>query len=1052
MRLPGRRTLKRIAKRVLPRTYLDDVRRERRIAESIRRSGLFDVEWYTAQLGRPLPAGVDPIDHYVGHGAETGVSPNPCFDPDWYMSRPNAPRRLDVTPFVHYINRGAGRGISPHPLFDSATYLRRHPEAKGHPGGPLGHYLEKGWRTGEAPSAAFDPEVYANRFPEVQGPPLRDFAMRVRRVLDETRGSDHLPRTADSFDHEAAQRFTEQIRAEYAALGEEPPLVTIVIPTKDRLDGVVTAVESVLAQTYRNWQLIVVDDGSTDDTVGALQRYADDQRIEVIRREHSGGVSVARNVGLAQARGAYVAYLDSDNTWVPEFLEVMVAFVRTRGLRFGYAVSELIEDKANGRTGYRNLPFDKAALIERNFIDCIVVLHERSLLDEVGPFDENLRRNVDWDLFIRMAQVTDFALAPFVATQYDAWERRSDRITINEPFGYRYVIRAKHLLDWDAAEAALPQRSPGSVSVVLHAHDTAPELTAAVEQLVAVTREDVEIIVVDAKLADSDALQAQFLPLRFPQVSVLRQTQKLSAELARTIGALASHGETIVFLTADTRVEADWLEPLLAPLAAGEAAATQPRVLLPDGTVWSAGLAFARDAHAHSLFRRFPGDAPEVVAGGTRAALAATCLAVRAADFVAVRGFDPLYVNDLDSGDLSLRLAAQGEGEPAYVAESIVSLLAEPERPATATSVATTMDNQELFAVRWADTVAVDDHQRWHESGFRIVGYSGDATTHAGFDPVVVRDREQRPLRWALKIGAPSVDRRLNWGDWHFAVALKDSLQRLGQEVVIDCKTAWERPTSIHDDVTVVLRGVSPYTPNPQHINLLWVISHPERVTRREMAGFDDVFAASTSLARRYSTELGSPVTPLLQCTDQHRFHPVPPHPTRRHEVLFVGNARGMRASVGTALEAGIVPTVYGLRWGGLVPDGAWQSDYLANEELPATYGAAGAVLNDHWDDMRRDGLLSNRLFDLAACGARVITDDVPGLSEVFGPAFLTYDSPETMAEAVKTHLSETPERAKLREELSETVRREHTFDARALTLVEAAQKLQAARDIVRTK
>ena len=83
-------------------------------------------------------------------------------------------------------------------------------------------------------------------------------------------------------------------------------------------------------------------------------------------------------------------------------------------------------------------------------------------------------------------------------------------------------------------------------------------------------------------------------------------------------------------------------------------------------------------------------------------------------------------------------------------------------------------------------------------------------------------------------------------------------------------------------------------------------------------------------------------------------------------------------------------------------------------EDLPATYRAAGVVLNDHWDEMRREGLLSNRLFDLAGCGARVVSDDVRGLRDVFGDAFDLQHAAELGA-AVATHLSESPERRELR-------------------------------------
>lgn len=1042
-------TVRRRLRRALPRRKADDVARRRRIADLVRASGLFDTEWYVQQLDAPLPAGVDPIDHYVATSGSTDISPNPAFLSEWYRTSPSTPRELDVAPFVHYVLRGISRNLPPHPLFDPEYYLAQHPEAADHRGGPLGHYLELGWRTGAGPHPDFDLDIYREVHGTTGVAPLTHFSRHTHEVLSASRGWEHLRRTSETFDHAAAERFTAETLAEYDRRSEDPPLVSIVIPTKDRRDGVLTAIGSVVAQSYPNWQLIVVDDGSTDGTAEAIEPLLADGRIELVRREHSGGVSRARNEGLARARGEYVAYLDSDNTWVTEFLAVMVAFVRTRSLRAAYAVSELVENVADGQRGYRALPFHREALWERNYIDCIVVLHERALLDEVGTFDEELRRNVDWDLLIRMSKVTDFALAPFIATRYDAWEERTDRITINEPMGYRFAVLGKHLVDWSAAEGGVGRRQPGTVSVVIHVRDAVAPVVETVERLFDHTdHAGLEVVLVDAKTSDAEFLRLQALTVRFPNVRVLRQTRMLPTELSRTIGAAHAHGETIVFLPARSRVEPGWLEPLRAALSDG-AAAAQPLIMLPNGTTWSAGTAFARDARPHNLFRFFPADAPEVVRPATPTGLSAAALAVRAADFVAVRGFDPLFVNDFDNPDLSLRLARHTQLPLQYVPGSVVVLRSTPQRGVGETATANATDSQELLSSRWHDEVRKDDTEAWRSAGYTIVGYDGGASTHWGYDPIVVRDRPDRPLRWALKIGAPDVANRTNWGDWHFAIGLKDALERLGQEVVIDSARAWYRPTSRFDDVALVLRGVSVYRVNPQQLNLCWVISHPERVTRRELAGYDGVFAASTHLAERLSVDLGTPVRRLLQCTDARRFRPsLTAAGDREPEVLFVGNARGMRASVGAALEAGIVPSVYGVRWDGLLPDGAWRGEYVPNDELPQLYANAGVVLNDHWDDMRTEGLISNRLFDLTACGARVVSDDVAGLDELFGDSVLTFTTPEELAAGVATHLAETPERAAARMALSEHVRREHSFDARATELVDVARRLVAERGL----
>ena len=97
------------------------------------------------------------------------------------------------------------------------------------------------------------------------------------------------------------------------AAGDEP-LVSVIVPTYNRVHYLQEAVDSVLGQTYHNWELIVVDDGSTDATASRL-RDLGDRRLRVVHLEHSGRPARVRNEGLACARGAYVAFLDSDDLW-----------------------------------------------------------------------------------------------------------------------------------------------------------------------------------------------------------------------------------------------------------------------------------------------------------------------------------------------------------------------------------------------------------------------------------------------------------------------------------------------------------------------------------------------------------------------------------------------------------------------------------------------------------------------------------------------------------------------------------------------------------------
>lgn len=304
-------------------------------------------------------------------------------------------------------------------------------------------------------------------------------------------------------------------------------------------------------------------------------------------------------------------------------------------------------------------------------------------------------------------------------------------------------------------------------------------------------------------------------------------------------------------------------------------------------------------------------------------------------------------------------------------------------------------------------------------------------------------------LRWSIKIAAPA-GRRLWWGDFHFAEGLSRALQALGQHVTIHAHEDWYGPTAPLDDVVLVLRGLKPYQPDDRQINLLWVISHPEEVTRVETTRYDGTFVATPLSANSHHRGV-RPVEPLLQATDPQRFCPGPTEADLRHEVLFVGNTRWrLRRSVEHALAAGLPLSVYGDGWDGQLPDTILRGARIPNKKLPRYYRSAGVVLNDHWEDMRREKLLSNRLFDAAACGARVVSDSVVGMESVFGDAIYTYEGPDQLGLVARRLLAEPDADSGRRRELAEHIRANHTFTVRARRLVTVAQEIAAQRAALR--
>lgn len=322
---------------------------------------------------------------------------------------------------------------------------------------------------------------------------------------------------------------------------------------------------------------------------------------------------------------------------------------------------------------------------------------------------------------------------------------------------------------------------------------------------------------------------------------------------------------------------------------------------------------------------------------------------------------------------------------------------------------------------------------------FAVADLRGPSLRRRPLERFALADGESVPrLRWAIKTAAPAGTRGESWGDTHFARGLASALERLGQYVAVDARPAAHRATVDLDDVSLILRGPERIEPPESATTIQWIISHPDEITADEVGRFDLVYAASDTWSAEASVRLGRAVLPLLQCTDTTRFSP---HGVQRSaDLVFVGTARGIvRPSVVEPLRAGAPLRVYGPDWRGFIPASAIAGTHVPNDELPLVYEAAGAVMNDHWPAMQREGFVSNRLFDVVSAGGRAISDDVSGISELFAGAVRTYRTTPELLELVASPLDSLfPEDAELAE-ISAEVRRRHSFDARAKELLDAA-------------
>jgi glycosyltransferase involved in cell wall biosynthesis len=184
-------------------------------------------------------------------------------------------------------------------------------------------------------------------------------------------------------------------------------MVSVVIPTHNRVELLKNAVESVLKQTYEDYEMIIVDDGSTDGTGEFLKGLRND-RMSFHRFQEPVGGNLARNKGITMASGEFVAFLDDDDEWMPEKLEKQMKLFEDNSVGLVYTGSEIIYTYYDIK--YKNIPRNRGDLFKKVLIrNCIgttsSVVVRKSILEIAGLFDEDIRMRQDQDLWIRICRL-----------------------------------------------------------------------------------------------------------------------------------------------------------------------------------------------------------------------------------------------------------------------------------------------------------------------------------------------------------------------------------------------------------------------------------------------------------------------------------------------------------------------------------------------------------------------------------------------------------------------------------------------------------------------
>jgi GT2 family glycosyltransferase len=467
------------------------------------------------------------------------------------------------------------------------------------------------------------------------------------------------------------------------------PLISVVLPTRNSNAGLLgKAIESVRAQTYDRWELVISDDASNSDELKmTLQQHAGEERIRLIEASVCGGIAINTNRGIDAAHGDYIAFLDHDDELSPDAFFYIALALQARQYGMLYSDEDRIEENEFRRcvhhTPHFKPAFDPDLLRALNYI-CHLVAVRADVVAAIGGLRAGFEGAQDHDFLLRAAAHLggrDIHHVPRVlyhwrvtpgsvsSTPAGAEDIQKNTVAAVEDELRSLNLSARVEIHTDPAGSArqfatrvrwtLPAPAP-QVSIVLPTRDRLDLLSPCLDSLVDSLHSysgQCEIIVVDNDSVEPATL-AYFASLsHIPQIRQLRFRGPFNWSAINNFAAGEATGEVLIFLNNDTVViSKDWIVELVANALRQDVGAVGARLLYPDGTIQHAGVILGIEGVAgHECV----GDAPEAAGYFGRskmlrsvAAVTGACMATRRSIFEQLGGFDSLNLkvafNDVD--------------------------------------------------------------------------------------------------------------------------------------------------------------------------------------------------------------------------------------------------------------------------------------------------------------------------------------------------------------------------------------------------------------------
>lgn len=195
-------------------------------------------------------------------------------------------------------------------------------------------------------------------------------------------------------------------------------IVSIIMPSYNTASYITESIKSIQNQTYHQWELIIIDDCSTDDTETVVKPFLKDKRIKYLKNETNRGAAVSRNYGLRETKGRWIAFLDSDDLWEPIKLEKQISFMKNNGYSFSYTAYKEIDENSKDTGFYVTGPkrITKKKMENYCYPGCLTVMYDKKTMGEIQIAD--IKKNNDYAIWLKCSEKADCFLLDCVLASY----------------------------------------------------------------------------------------------------------------------------------------------------------------------------------------------------------------------------------------------------------------------------------------------------------------------------------------------------------------------------------------------------------------------------------------------------------------------------------------------------------------------------------------------------------------------------------------------------------------------------------------------------------